>query len=173
MPLPPWILNRSAPAELEKYNVTANLAVFDKKSIYLTDARRVGVMLRDGRLTLRNHSALTRFVVESISDQDIVLHAPAAGNKAYVQVSHKGAFFANASREQAQSFQLQVTELGIELYLAGQRPAVFDDFYDVSIGKWQTGLSAIPSLVHDDLSKIWIAPNGGGGSQEGNGEGVP
>lgn len=138
--------------------VTVDCRSLDKKPIYLTDARLVGVMLRDGRLTLRSHSALTELVIESVSDKDIVLHATAAGDQAYVRTGDKGAFFANASREQALKFQMQVTDIGMELCLGEKRPAVFDDNNDVSIGEWKTGRSSIPILVHMDSSKIWKSP---------------
>jgi len=172
MPIPPWLV-RSGPSDLAIYDIAVNLNRLDNTTIYLTDARHVGIMLREGRLTLRNHSALTRFVVESVDNDNIVLHSPDAGDdKAYIQVGNKGAFFANAPRDQAQKFQLQVTELGTELYLAEQRPAVFDDNHDVSVGKWQKGLSTIPLLVHTDVSKIWNVANGGGELQGSTNAGV-
>jgi hypothetical protein len=156
MPIPPWLF-RNYNAHVE---VIVDSTKYDKTSIYLTDARRVGIMLRDSRLTLRNHSALTRFIVEAVSTTDFILQAPAVGgDNSYVTIGNKGAFFAQASREKAQKFQFKVTDLGVELYLADQRPAVFDDFYDVSIGKFETGRSSIPILIHTDVSAIWPAPD--------------
>lgn len=154
MPIPPWFYFSNA-ISLEYITSVVDVPKFHKKSIYLTDARRVGVMLRERRLTLRNHSAITRLVVETVSDTDFVLQAPAVGDKPYIKIGSKGAFVADASHDEAQKFQLEVTDLGIELWLAGQRPAVFDDNNDVSIGKWETGLSPIPMIIHDDLAKIW------------------
>jgi hypothetical protein len=142
--------------DTECYKVVIDAEKFDKKSVYLTDARRIGIMLRDRRLTLRNHSALTCFVVEAVSDKDFILQATNVSEKGYVTVGDKGAFFAQGSREEAQKFQIEVTELGSELYLSGNRPAVFDDFHDVSIGSWKTDLSFIPILIHSNgLAKIW------------------
>lgn len=43
---------------------------FYKKSIYLTDSRRVSMMLRDHPLTRRNHYVFTFFTVEAISNTD-------------------------------------------------------------------------------------------------------
>lgn len=162
MPIPLWIYRNFSPNELENFHVSVVAEKFDKKSVYLTDARRVGIMLRKGRLTLRDHSALTRFIIEAISDKDFILRATAIGEKPYVKVGDKGAFFAQASKEEAQLFQIEVTDLGTELYLDKIRPAVFDDFYDVSVGKWSTGLSSIPLLIHfdNDLAKIWDGPKG-------------
>lgn len=116
-------------------------------------------MLRDRRLTLRNHSGLARFIVEAVSDTDFLLRATDAGNNGYVRPLDKRAFYARASHHKAQKFQFKVTDLGIELYLAGQRPAVFDHNDDVSVGKWTERFSYIPILIHDDLLKIWPAPD--------------
>jgi len=171
MPIPPWLL-RSADTEL--YRVVIDADKFHKKSVYLTDARRVGIMLRGRRLTLRNHSALTRFIVEAVSDKDFILEATTFSEKGFVKLGDKGAFFAQGSREEAQKFQIGVTELGHELQVSDQRPAVFDDFYDVSIGKWKSGLSSIPILIHlNGLADIWhaVGINGNGGGEGGGGEG--
>jgi hypothetical protein len=139
--------------------VTINSETYDKKSIYLTDARRTGIMLRDSRLTLRDHSALTRFVVEAVGDNQFILQVPAMQNdNCYVFTANKGAFYAKASRDKAQRFQFEITELGLELYLEGDRPVVFDDYNDVSIGKFEKGRSDIPILVHEDVSSIWLTP---------------
>ena len=139
--------------------VTINSETYDKKSIYLTDARRTGIMLRDSRLTLRDHSALTRFVVEAVSDNQFILQVPAMQNdNCYVFTSNKGAFYAKASRDKAQRFQFEVTELGLELFSEGDRPVVFDDYNDVSIGKFEKGRSNIPILIHEDTSTIWLTP---------------
>lgn len=72
-------------------------------------------------------------------------------------VGDRGAFFAQASREQAQKFQIKHTGLGRELYLDGRRPAVFDVFYDVSTGQRKSGLSFVPILIHDDVAQIFSA----------------
>jgi len=139
--------------------VTINSETYDKKSIYLTDARRTGIMLRDSRLTLRDHSALTRFVVEAVGDNQFILQVPAMQDaNCYVFTANKGAFHAKASRDKAQRFQFQITELGLEIFLEGDRPVVFDDYHDVSIGKFEKGRSNIPILVHEDISTIWLTP---------------
>ncbi|KAH7192762.1 uncharacterized protein B0J16DRAFT_394718 [Fusarium flagelliforme] len=139
--------------------VTINSETYDKKAIYLTDARRTGIMLRDSRLTLRDHSALTRFVVEAVGDNQFILQVPAMqDDNCYVFTANKGAFHAKASRDKAQRFQFQITELGLELFLEGDRPVVFDDYHDVSIGKFEKGRSNIPILVHEDISSIWLTP---------------
>jgi hypothetical protein len=69
-----WALNNKRNANI---NVTIDSQSYDKKAIYLTDARRTGIMLRDSRLTLRDHSALTRFVVEAVGDNQFILQVPA------------------------------------------------------------------------------------------------
>ena len=145
-----------------------NAQSLDGKPVYLTDARGVGVMLRDRRLTLRNHSALTRFIVEAISDTDFLLQAVDAGNDGYVRPRDHGAFYAQGSRHEAQKFQINVAEFGLELYLTGERPAVFDHDHDVSVGQWREGRSFIPILVHDNLSTIWPTPSRPGGVNGGN-----
>lgn len=164
-----WAIHYENPGLLD---TTINAESFQHKDIYLTDARRVGVMLRDGRLSLRNHSALTRFTVETISQTDAILQTPhVEGDKAFVKVDNKGAFYAKASRDEAQKFQFRLSPLGIELYLAGQRPAVFDHEFDVSVGKWEVGRSPIPILVHENIWKIWLPQFhvGSGGGSGGNG----
>ncbi|CAG7559529.1 unnamed protein product [Fusarium equiseti] len=139
--------------------VTIDPQSYDKKAIYLTDARRTGIMLRDSRLTLRDHSALTRFVVEAVGDNQFILQVPAMqDDNCYVFTANKGAFHAKASRDKAQRFQFQITELGLALFLEGDRPVVFDDYHDVSIGKFEKGRSNIPILVHEDISSIWLTP---------------
>ncbi|KAI1056453.1 hypothetical protein LB507_002432 [Fusarium sp. FIESC RH6] len=146
--------NRSA-----NIKVTINSETYDKKAIYLTDARRTGIMLRDSRLTLRDHSALTHFVVEAVGDNQFILQVPAMQNdNCYVFTANKGAFYAKASRDKAQRFQFEITELGLELFLEGDRPVVFDDYNDVSIGKFEKGRSNIPILIHEDISSIWLTP---------------
>lgn len=93
-----------------------------------------------------------------------------------LRLARRVLFFARVSRDEAQKFQFKVTELGVELYLANQRPAVFDGFHDVSVGRFETGRSSIPILIHTNISTIWVtqgndgqqAPGGGGG-----GGGVP
>jgi hypothetical protein len=72
----------------------------------------------------------------------------------------------------AQYCELKVTELGLEFWLAGQRPAVFDDFYDVSEGKWETGRSSIPVFVWEDLNAVWGVAGGNGNQGQGQGEHV-
>lgn len=76
-----------------------------------------------------------------------------------MRIGDKNAFYAHGSREEATVFQIQVTPIGTELYLSNDRPAVFDGFYDVHIGKWSPELSSIPILIHleKDLGSIWAA----------------
>lgn len=59
---------------------------FKDKRIRLTDARRVGVMLRDAFLTLRNHSALTTVRAEVVDDRTFKLRVAAIGGNNYVRV---------------------------------------------------------------------------------------
>lgn len=136
------------------------------KTIHLTDALRNGIMLRDNRLTLRHNSAFTPFLVEAAqsSSEDFLLKCPINDNR-YVQVGGKDAFKVDGNQSNAQRFRFVVTDLGRELYVVPkeeketlERPGVFDDFYDVSIGKAKTGRSYIPILVHvdvDHLSAVW------------------
>ncbi|KAJ6136958.1 hypothetical protein N7497_012210 [Penicillium chrysogenum] len=161
MGAPDWV-EFSGSVNPKNVKCIADAQELDGKSVYLTDARRVGIMLRDRRLTLRNHSALTRFIVEAISDTDFFLQSADVGNDGYVRPLDRGAFYARGSHHEAQKFQFKFTDLGMELYLAEQRPAVFDHDHDVSIGKWTEGLSFIPILIHDNLSKIWPDPSIGG-----------
>lgn len=152
---PLWMF-RSLDAHLQ---VTVDPQKYDNTTIYLTDARRVGIMLRDSRLTLRDHAALTSFIVEAVDGAEFVLKTPAIeGDNSYVSIGDKGVFTANASRDNAQKFQFKVTDLGVELYLEDQRPAVFDVHYDVSIGKLENGRSSIPILIHTEVSSIWASP---------------
>lgn len=129
--------------------------------VYLTDARRVGIMLRDKRLTLRNHAALTRIQLHGAegSSHEYILQAIDLEDKNnYVRVADKNAFKADEKAEKAQHFRLEDTELGTELKLAdGSRPAILDDFYDVGIGQWKNGYSRVPILVHGQshLAAIW------------------
>lgn len=165
MTVPDWakLPNSINPQNLK---LIANAQTLNGKSIYLTDARGIGVMLRDRRLTLRDHAAITRFIVEAISDTDFLLQAAdvKSGSDWYVRPQDNNAFYARGSRDEAQRFQISAAEFGLELYLEGQRPAVFDHDHDVSIGKWTEGCSFIPVVVHDDLKAIWPTPSQGGGS---------
>lgn len=123
-------------------------------------------MLRDRRLTIRNHAALTRFIVKATSDTDFLLQAADVedGSDWYVRPQDHNAFYAPGSRDKAQRFQISAAEFGLELYLAGKRPAVFDHDHDVSVGKWSEGRSLIPILIHDNLAAIWPTPSRGGGN---------
>jgi hypothetical protein len=143
----------------------------DGWTVYLTDARKVGIMLRDRRLTLRNHSAITEFILESTSHSGCVLRAPAMDNNGYVRIGDRNGLSASASRDKAQHFELKLSDMGLELFIEDRRPAVFDFFYDVSIGKWQNGRSLIPILVHTFIPSIWgpdPASKAGDGSKQGN-----
>ncbi|KAF7591421.1 hypothetical protein BBP40_001582 [Aspergillus hancockii] len=132
---------------------------FETKSICLTDARRVGVMLRDRRLTLRNHAAFSTFTVEFVNSTDFVLRSedfdPREQN-VYIRIGGKGTLRTEVSRNQAQTFQMEQTALGLELYMNGQRLSVYDEYFDVSIGQWQNGRSRIAILVHSaDPAGVW------------------
>lgn len=134
------------------------MATLDATEIYITDARRVGLMLRDKRLTLRGNAALTRFEIERVSSGEFKLRAPEVdGNDNYVQVGSKNAFYANANKDKAQVFAYKHTDVGYELMIEGERPGVLDDYYDVGVGKWKSGYSHIPLLIHTSVGRIWTA----------------
>ena len=40
--------------------------------------------------------------------------------------------------------------------MQGDRPVVFDDYNDVSIGKFEKGRSNIPILIDQDTTRIWL-----------------
>lgn len=153
-----------------RYQVTVNNKALHGKTVYLTDARKVGIMLRDKRRTLRNHSAVTEFIAEA-DGNDLLLRAATFKENGYVRVGNKGAFHADASKNDAQRSDIQLTELGEELFIDGQRPSVFDDYFDVSVEALKEGLSSLLILVHSEgLEKIWSNPiivvnnaQGGGG----------
>lgn len=108
---------------------------FKGKLIKLTDARRVGFMLRDSYLTLRNHSAVTTVKAEVVSEGTFTLQVIAISGNNYIGVEGDK-FKANADASHAVQFSAKHTALGLELFYDNQQPAVFDRYYDVTIGPW-------------------------------------
>ena len=159
---PKYLSQRSAGGPLEApeaslLSLVVNVAQFDQKIITLTDARLVGVMLRERRFSLREHSAITPLLV-GLSDggNEVTLQAVSVKDENnYVKYGDKGAFHANASKADAIKFKIVPTELGFELFIGDDRPSVFDDNHDVSVGKPGPGLSSIPLLIHMDPMSIW------------------
>lgn len=83
MPLPPFLQYSLPPGVLENVQIVVPPSAFDQQTIFLTDARRTGIMLRDKRLTLRDNAALTHFLVEAVSDSEYVLQATTVGKDGY------------------------------------------------------------------------------------------
>jgi hypothetical protein len=130
---------------------------FQGKRILLTDARRVGFMLRDGYLTLRNHSAVTTVKAEVVSEGTFTLQATAISGDNYIRVDGDK-FKANADASHAAQFGAKHTALGIELFYDNQRPAIFDRYYDVTIGPWtnKSQRSQTPVLMWvRSYAEIW------------------
>ncbi|CAK4032244.1 Hypothetical predicted protein [Lecanosticta acicola] len=134
----------------------ADASKLNGTAVYLTDARRVGIMLRDRRLTLREHAAITEFILETVEDDEFVLRATAyKGDNNYIKAAGKGTFKAESSKKDAVRFHMMPTELGNELLVGQGRPGIFDDFYDVSIGEAREERSSVMILVHEDVESIW------------------
>ena len=109
--------------------------------------------------------------IDIISDGNLVLQvADIDGDNNYVRVGDKGGFHAEASRKDAQQFQFNETELGVELFLGQSRPAIFDDYYDVSIGEWKSGRSCVPVLVHRSVGSIWPSASVPAATQNASGD---
>jgi hypothetical protein len=137
---------------------TLKSSVLVGKPLRLTDARQVGIMLRDdGHLTLRNHSALTTMLAEPVDDTGFKLHVTAYEGNNYV--GHDGTVFkADKDGANAVVFHAKQTALGIELYFDDERPAVFDRHFDVGVGPWTPTckFSQIPILIWwGPLSLMW------------------
>ncbi|KAK4466748.1 hypothetical protein QBC42DRAFT_258846 [Cladorrhinum samala] len=130
---------------------------FRDKRIRLTDARRVGVMLRDGFLTLRNHSAMTTVRAEVIDARTFKLRATAIGGNNYIRIDDDK-FKADADESKAAHFSAKLTALGFELFYNNEAPAIFDRFYDVAIGPWTntSQRSQTPILMWvGSVAEIW------------------
>jgi len=137
----------------------------EDKFIKITDARRVGVMLREGYLTLREHSAITSLQIVPITQGSFKLKVPAiGGDRNFIAVEGNLWFKANANASTAATFTAKQTELGYELYHQNERPAIHDKQFDVTIGPWSpTGRhrSQVPMLLwpEADLAQIWHPGN--------------
>jgi len=130
---------------------------FMGKSVKITDARRVGFMLRDDFLTLRNHSAITTLVAEVVTERTFKLRAVAIGGNNYIRVDNDK-FRADSDASNAAHFSARLTELGLELFHNGLRPAILDRYYDVTIGPWTptSRRSQTPVLIWvGPLTQIW------------------
>lgn len=140
-------------------------AELEDKFIKITDARRVGVMLRDGYLTLRAHSTITSLQIDPVTARTFKLRVPAiGGDRNYIAIENNTWFRANANASTAATFTAKQTELGYELRYNNERPAIHDRYFDVTIGPWSsTGLarSQIPMLLWPDLAldQIWNPGN--------------
>lgn len=123
-------------------------------------------MLRDSRLTLRSHAALTPFDLQATSTSSFILRCtsfPSADlDQAYVNVGVEGEFCCDGTIDKATIFTIEVTESGKELMVNGDHTSFSfpnpPSFLQPSSDK--AGFVSLIGLGPDGILQCWVGYGG-------------